>query len=103
MLACSLFCTSNLLPYDSVCTRTCFETEVKGKSEMAYSIILLLILKVIGLLLAEVTRSVLLSMAFFTNVRTGARIRAMILTMVYNKVSKLRNVGDKSIGEVHSL
>ena len=24
----------------------------------------------------------------------------MILTLVYNKVSKLRNVGDKSIGEV---
>lgn len=42
-------------------------------------------------------------MAFFTNVRTGARARAMILTMVYNKVSKLRNVGDKSIGEVRNL
>jgi len=41
-----------------------------------------------------------LSMAFFTNARTGARARAMVLTLVYNKVSKLRNVGDKSIGEV---
>jgi len=39
-------------------------------------------------------------MAFFTNARTGARARAMVLTLVYNKVSKLRNVGDKSIGEV---
>lgn len=41
-------------------------------------------------------------MAFFTNVRTGARARASILTLVYNKVSKLRNVGDKSIGEVNN-
>lgn len=42
-------------------------------------------------------------MAFFTNTRTGARARAMVLTLVYNKVSKLRNVGDKSIGEVNNL
>lgn len=41
-------------------------------------------------------------MAFFTNARTGARARAMVLTLVYNKVSKLRNVGDKSIGEVNN-
>ena len=60
------------------------------------------ILQVIGLLLAELTRSVLLSMAFFTTSRTGARARAMVLTLVYNKVSKLRNVGDKSIGEVNN-
>ena len=40
------------------------------------------------------------SLSFFTNTRTGARMRAMVLTMVYKKVSKLRNVGDKSIGEV---
>lgn len=44
-----------------------------------------------------------LSMSFFTNTRTGTRARAMILTMVYNKVSKLRNVGDRSIGEFVNL
>lgn len=58
---------------------------------------------VIGLLLAEVGRSVFLSMSFFTNTRTGTRARAMILTMVYNKVSRLRNVGDRSIGEFVNL
>ena len=57
-------------------------------------------LQVIGLLLSEITRSLLFSMCFFVNVRTGARARAMVLAMVYNKVTKLRNVGDKSIGEV---
>ena len=51
--------------------------------------------------MAELARSVFLSMAFFTNVRTGTRARAMILTLVYDKVSKLRNVGDRSIGEVY--
>ena len=42
-------------------------------------------------------------LSFFTNIRTGARTRAMVLTMVYKKVSKLRNVGDKCIGEVCQL
>lgn len=49
--------------------------------------------------MAEVTRSLLLSLSFFTNIRTAARARAMVLTMVYSKVTTLRNLGDKSIGE----
>lgn len=49
--------------------------------------------------MAEVTRSLLLCLSFFTNIRTAARARAMVLTMVYSKVTTLRNVGDKSIGE----
>lgn len=37
------------------------------------------------------------------NIRTGTKARAMVWTMVYNKMSKLKNAGDKSIGEVHVI
>ena len=51
-------------------------------------------------MISETARSWLQALTFFTNMRTGARARAMVLTMVYNKMSRLKNAGDKSIGEV---
>ena len=33
-------------------------------------------------------------------VRAGIAARAMVMSLVYNKVVKLKNVGDRSLGEV---
>jgi hypothetical protein len=54
-------------------------------------------------MITEIGRSWIQSLTFFTNIRTGARARAMVWTMVYNKMSRLKNAGDKSIGEVYAV
>ena len=57
-------------------------------------------MKVIGLMISETARSWLQSLSFLVNLRTGTKARSMVWTMVYNKMSRLKNAGDKSIGEV---
>jgi hypothetical protein len=34
------------------------------------------------------------------NLRNGTRVRSMVWMMVYDKMARLKNAGDKSIGEV---
>ena len=51
-------------------------------------------------MISETARSWLQSLTFLINMRNGLKARSMMLTMVYNKMSRLKNVGDKSIGEV---
>lgn len=58
-------------------------------------------IQVIALMITEVGRSWTQSLGFLLNLRTGTKARAMVWTMVYNKMSKLKNAGDKSIGEVY--
>ncbi|XP_032226749.1 ATP-binding cassette sub-family C member 5 [Nematostella vectensis] len=58
---------------------------------------------VMGLLLTEILRVAFLSFSFFLNIRTGTRARSMVYSLIYQKLSKLRNVGDKSIGEFVNL
>ena len=48
----------------------------------------------------SVGRSWCLNGGFFFMVRTGVAARAMILSLVYDKVVKLKNAGDRSLGEV---
>jgi hypothetical protein len=51
-------------------------------------------------MICEIARSWIQSLSFLVNIRTGTKARSMVWTMVYNKMSRLKNAGDKSIGEV---
>ena len=54
-------------------------------------------------MVTELARSWIQSLSFLVNLRTGTRAKAMIWTMVYTKMSNLKNAGDKSIGGVWFL
>ncbi|CAB3994524.1 multidrug resistance-associated 5 isoform X1 [Paramuricea clavata] len=61
------------------------------------------IILVVGLMISEIARSWIQSLSFLVNIRTGTRARSMVWTMVYNKMSRLKNAGDKSIGELVNI
>ena len=54
-------------------------------------------------MISQTARSWLQSLGFLVNMRTGIKARSMVLTMVYNKISRLKNAGDKSVGEVQFI
>lgn len=64
-------------------------------SNLQYSLLL-----VLGLLLTEVVRSWSLALTWALNYRTGVRLRGAILTMAFKKILKLKNIKEKSVGEV---
>lgn len=64
-------------------------------SNLKYSLLL-----VLGLLLTEVVRSWSLALTWALNYRTGVRLRGAILTMAFKKILKLKNIKEKSVGEV---
>ena len=51
-------------------------------------------------MVGEVSRSWFQSISFLINVRNGLKARSMVWMIVYNKMARLKNAGDKSIGEV---
>ena len=51
-------------------------------------------------MVSEVSRSWFESISFMINLRNGLNARSMVWMMVYNKMARLKNAGDKSIGEV---
>ncbi|XP_028400740.1 multidrug resistance-associated protein 5-like [Dendronephthya gigantea] len=61
------------------------------------------VILVVALMICETARSWIQSLSFLMNLRTGTKARAMVWTIVYNKVSKLKNAGDKSIGELVNI
>jgi ATP-binding cassette subfamily C (CFTR/MRP) protein 5 len=65
------------------------------ESNLQYSLLL-----VLGLLLTEVVRSWSLALTWALNYRTGVRLRGAILTMAFKKILKLKNIKEKSLGEV---
>lgn len=67
------------------------------ESNLQYSLLL-----VLGLLLTEVVRSWSLALTWALNYRTGVRLRGAILTMAFKKILKLKNIKEKSLGEVSS-
>lgn len=70
-------------------------------SDLKHSLLL-----VLGLLLTEIVRSWSLALTWALNYRTGVRLRGAILTMAFKKILKLKNIKEKSVGEVsegHSL
>ncbi|XP_014665405.1 PREDICTED: multidrug resistance-associated protein 5-like [Priapulus caudatus] len=58
---------------------------------------------VVGLTACEVVRSLMFAATWAVNLRTGARIRAGILGLVFEKILRLRTLGDKSAGEFVNL
>lgn len=64
-------------------------------SNLKYSLLL-----VLGLLLTEIVRSWSLALTWALNYRTGVRLRGAILTMAFKKILKLKNIKEKSVGEV---
>lgn len=67
------------------------------ESNLQYSLLL-----VVGLFLIEVVRSWSLAMTWALNYRTSIRLRGAILTMAFKKILKLKNIKEKSLGEVSS-
>uniref|UniRef100_A0A8C2W3C2 ATP binding cassette subfamily C member 5 n=1 Tax=Chinchilla lanigera TaxID=34839 RepID=A0A8C2W3C2_CHILA len=68
------------------------------ESNLQYSLLL-----VLGLLLTEVVRSWSLALTWALNYRTGVRLRGAILTMAFKKILKLKNIKEKSVGELINL
>ncbi|XP_066203968.1 ATP-binding cassette sub-family C member 5 isoform X2 [Saccopteryx leptura] len=67
-------------------------------SNLKYSLLL-----VLGLLLTEIVRSWSLALTWALNYRTGVRLRGAILTMAFKKILKLKNIKEKSVGELVNL
>lgn len=66
-----------------------------AESNLQYGLLL-----VLGLLLTEVVRSWSLALTWALNYRTGVRLRGAVLTMAFKKILKLKNIKEKSLGEV---
>ncbi|XP_039203148.1 multidrug resistance-associated protein 5 isoform X1 [Crotalus tigris] len=62
---------------------------------LQYSLLLLF-----GLLITEIVRSWSLALTWALNYRTGVRLRGAILTMAFKKILRLKNIKEKSLGEL---
>ncbi|XP_004713507.1 ATP-binding cassette sub-family C member 5 isoform X1 [Echinops telfairi] len=58
------------------------------------------LLLVLGLFLTDVVRSWSLALTWALNYRTAIRLRGAILTMAFKKILKLKNMKEKSLGEL---
>uniref|UniRef100_H9GH89 ATP-binding cassette sub-family C member 5 n=1 Tax=Anolis carolinensis TaxID=28377 RepID=H9GH89_ANOCA len=58
------------------------------------------LLLVCGILMMEIVRSWSLALTWALNYRTGVRLRGAVLTMAFKKILKLKNIKDKSMGEL---
>uniref|UniRef100_A0A8C5S2M5 ATP-binding cassette sub-family C member 5 n=2 Tax=Laticauda laticaudata TaxID=8630 RepID=A0A8C5S2M5_LATLA len=65
---------------------------------LQYSLLLIL-----GLLITEVIRSWSLALTWALNYRTGVRLRGAILTMAFKKILRLKNIKEKSLGELINI
>ncbi|XP_072428524.1 ATP-binding cassette sub-family C member 5 isoform X3 [Chiloscyllium punctatum] len=69
-----------------------------SESNLQYGLFLSL-----GLFLTEVVRSWSLAMTWALNYRTAARLRGAVLTMAFDKILKLKNIKEKSLGELINI
>ncbi|XP_069069026.1 ATP-binding cassette sub-family C member 5 isoform X2 [Pleurodeles waltl] len=83
-LHCLAFVVKRLLEYTQ-----------QSEPNVPYSLLL-----VFGLLLTEVARSWCLALTWALNYRTSTRLRGAILTMAFKKILKLKNIKEKSLGEM---
>ncbi|KAK2538418.1 Abcc5 [Columba guinea] len=67
----------------------------QSESNLQYSLFL-----VFGIFMTEVVRSWSLALTWALNYRTGVRLRGAILTMAFKKILKLKNIKEKSLGEL---
>ncbi|XP_075427000.1 ATP-binding cassette sub-family C member 5 isoform X2 [Ascaphus truei] len=63
--------------------------------DLTYSLLLMF-----GLLMTEMVRSWSLALTWAMNYRTGSRLRGAILTMTFKKILKLKNIKEKTMGEL---
>ncbi|KAK7069829.1 Multidrug resistance-associated protein 5 [Halocaridina rubra] len=56
-----------------------------------------------GLIFSEFVRIIMFGLVWSINYRTGIRLRAACLGLIYKKLMRLSNLGNKSIGEVINL
>ncbi|XP_064158420.1 multidrug resistance-associated protein 5 isoform X2 [Anguilla rostrata] len=68
------------------------------KPDLSYGMLL-----VLGLLASELIRSWSLALTWALNYRTGTRLRGAILTMAFHKILRLRNIREKSVGELINM
>ncbi|XP_035239753.1 multidrug resistance-associated protein 5 isoform X1 [Anguilla anguilla] len=68
------------------------------KPDLSYGLLL-----VLGLLASELIRSWSLALTWALNYRTGTRLRGAILTMAFHKILRLRNIREKSVGELINM
>ncbi|XP_015262676.1 PREDICTED: multidrug resistance-associated protein 5 [Gekko japonicus] len=61
------------------------------------------LLLVFGLLMTEIVRSWSLALTWALNYRTGVRLRGAILTMAFKKILRLKNIKEKSLGELINI
>ncbi|XP_044278252.1 multidrug resistance-associated protein 5 isoform X3 [Varanus komodoensis] len=67
----------------------------EAETNLQYSLLL-----VFGLFMMEIVRSWSLALTWALNYRTGVRLRGAILTMAFKKILKLKNIKEKSLGEL---
>ncbi|KAM4895242.1 ATP-binding cassette sub-family C member 5 isoform 7-T7 [Sylvia borin] len=67
----------------------------QSESNLQYSLFL-----VFGIFMTEVVRSWSLALTWALNYRTGVRLRGAVLTMAFKKILKLKNIKEKSLGEL---
>ncbi|XP_075997924.1 ATP-binding cassette sub-family C member 5 [Genypterus blacodes] len=68
------------------------------ESDLLYGLLL-----VLGLLTTELVRSWSLALTWALNYRTGTRLRGAILSMVFQKILRLRSIRDKSMGQLVNM
>ncbi|XP_041125877.1 multidrug resistance-associated protein 5-like [Polyodon spathula] len=61
------------------------------------------LLLVLGLFMTEVIRSWSLALTWALNYRTGTRLRGAILTLAFQKILRLKNIKEKSVGELINM
>ncbi|XP_069753242.1 ATP-binding cassette sub-family C member 5 isoform X3 [Narcine bancroftii] len=69
-----------------------------NESNLQYGLLLSL-----GLFLTEIIRSWSLAMTWALNYRTAARLRGAALTMAFDKILKLKNMKEKTLGELINI
>ena len=69
-------------------------------TNLVYVIWFCYLFKALLLGLFGLSRSVLMSSVFYLQLRSGIAARAAALSFIYQKLSRLKSVGNKSVGEV---
>ncbi|XP_033895559.3 ATP-binding cassette sub-family C member 5-like isoform X1 [Acipenser ruthenus] len=69
-----------------------------SEPRVAYGLLL-----VLGLFMTEVIRSWSLALTWALNYRTGTRLRGAILTLAFQKILRLKNIKEKSMGELINM
>uniref|UniRef100_A0A6I8QHH6 ATP-binding cassette sub-family C member 5 n=1 Tax=Xenopus tropicalis TaxID=8364 RepID=A0A6I8QHH6_XENTR len=75
--------------------KSLLEYTQQSSKDPGYSLLL-----VFALLMTEIVRSWSLALTWALNYRTGSRLRGAVLTMAFKKILKLKNIKEKSMGEL---